>query len=70
LQQVYQFLGVASDPDIKPETIFSGDYSAARDGFGRLLIKKYLALRFYFANRQLKKILLQVGCSPDWPWLR
>lgn len=70
LERVYQFLGVASGIEVKPEQIFSGDYSGVKEGFGRVLIKKYLAARFYFANRRLKKTLLQMGYSPDWPWLR
>jgi len=70
LEMVYQFLGVAGGIDIEPEQIFSGDYSSVKDGFGRALIKKYLSARFYFANRRLKKTLLQMGYSPDWPWLR
>ena len=70
LAMVYQFLGVAGVVEIEPEQIFSGDYSNVKDGFGRALIKKYLAVRFYFANRRLKKTLLQMGYSPNWPWLR
>lgn len=70
LDMVYRFLGVANGVEIEPEQIFAGDYSRVKEGFGRALIKKCLAARFYFANRRLKKTLLQLGYSPNWPWLR
>ena len=69
LAEIYRFLDVDEHIAIPPEQIFRGDYSDAKH-VGRWLIKRCLALRFYWANRRLKKTLLQMGYSPDWPWLR
>ncbi len=70
LAKIFAFLGVDDQLSIPPEQIFRGDYPSDDKSIGRRLLKKCLALRFYWANRRLKKTLLQMGYSPDWPWLR
>jgi hypothetical protein len=70
LAKIFAFLGVDDQVSIPSEQIFRGDYPSDEKSIGRQLLKKCLALRFYWANRRLKKTLLQMGYSPDWPWLR
>lgn len=70
LAKIFAFLGVDDQVSIPFEQIFRGDYPSDNKSIGRRFLKKCVALRFYFANRRLKKTLLQMGYSPNWPWLR
>lgn len=66
LVRVCEFLGVSACDLAQAERVFSGDYDKSRPWLCRWL----LGLSFRPANRRLKRLLNEMGYSPDWSWLR
>lgn len=66
LQKVCAFLGVATEQLPEAATIFSGDYDRNHYPVMRWLLGCY----YRFANRGLKSLLINMGYSPSWTWLR
>lgn len=66
LARVCAFLGLPDNNLPKPEHIFAGDYDKSRYTACRWLLKCW----FRPANRRLKNLLIDMGYSPNWQWLR
>ncbi len=65
MTQVFGFLGCGDDSMPVAEQVFAGDAFHKRGFF----VKTLLSLRYWRANRQLKKLLNKMGCASDWRWL-
>jgi hypothetical protein len=70
LKKVCDFLGVAPDHVIKAERVFSGSYQKPHLSLYYALVKFYLKWSFKKSNAKLKSILLDMGISTDWRWLK
>lgn len=70
LQKVCEFLGVDATYSIPSEKVFSGDYRSKRPSLYYWLINLLLRRRFRAANVKLKALLIDMGMSPDWHWLK
>ena len=70
LKKIYEFLGVDADYNIPSEKVFSGVYRNRRSSLYLGLIKLLLRKRFRSANLKLKALLIDMGMSPDWRWLK
>jgi len=70
LKKVCEFLGVDATYNIPAEKVFSGDYCNKRSSFYYWAIKVFLRWRFRSANLKLKTLLIDMGMSPNWHWLK
>jgi hypothetical protein len=70
LKKVYEFLAVDAGHDVPGERVFSGDYRNKYSSLYYSLIKMLLRWRFRSANVKLKMLLMDMGISPSWRWLK
>lgn len=68
--KVCDFLGIDQAPSIKAERVFSGDYQKKHLSPYYAFIKRCLAWRFRAPNKELKRLLSDMGVSADWRWLK
>ena len=70
LKKVWEFLAIETTYRIPPEKVFSGDYGSKYSSFYYSIIKILLRFRFRSANLKLKMLLIDMGISPSWRWLK
>lgn len=70
LKKVCDFLAIDSACNILPEKVFSGDYRSKYSSLYYFVIKVILRWRFRSANLKLKMLLIDMGVSPHWRWLK
>lgn len=70
MEKVCEFLGIDSAHSIQSERIFSGNYRKRHFSLYYTLIKTCLNWRFRAANVKLKMLLIEMGITPDWRWLK
>lgn len=70
LKKVCEFLGIDATYNIPSERVFSGDYRNKHSSLYYLIIKTILRWRFRCANLKLKTLLIDMGMSPRWHWLK
>jgi hypothetical protein len=68
LQRVCEFLSLEFH-DISPALVFEGEYSQRGHWGMRVLVRPFLRWRFRKANRNLKKLLTDMGVKCEWPWI-
>lgn len=70
LQAVCNFLAIDSAHTIQSERVFSGSYKKKHLSPYYALVKACLNWRFRAANMKLKALLVDMGITPDWRWLK
>lgn len=70
LKKVCEFLAIDSSCNIPPEKVFSGDYRSKYSSLYHFAVKVVLRWRFRSANLKLKMLLIEMGMSPQWRWLK
>lgn len=70
MEKVCQFLAIDPAHGIESEQVFSGNYQKKHLSSYYALIKMCLQWRFRAANTKLKMLLVDMGISPDWRWLK
>lgn len=70
MKKVCEFLHINSAYDIPSERVFSGGYQKRHLSPYYALVKIGLNWRFRAANTKLKMLLIDMGITPDWRWLK
>jgi len=70
MKKVCEFLAIDPQHTIKSERIFSGSYQKKHLSPYYAVVKTCLKWRFRAANTKLKMLLLEMGMTPDWHWLK
>jgi len=70
MEKVCQFLAIDSAHSIQSERIFSGSYRKKHFSLYYAVVKACLNWRFRAANVKLKILLIDMGITPDWRWLK
>lgn len=70
LKKVCDFLAVDASYCIPAERVFAGEYRNKYSSLYYSLIKMLLRWRFRSANAKLKMLLMDMGISPSWRWLK
>jgi hypothetical protein len=70
MEKVCEFLKIDSTHSIQSERIFSGSYRQKHLSPYYAVVKACLKWRFRAANTQLKRLLIDMGITADWRWLK
>lgn len=70
MKKVCTFLTIDPAHGIESERVFSGNYQKKHLSLYYALVKMYLKWRFRAANAKLKMLLVEMGVTPDWRWLK
>jgi hypothetical protein len=70
MEKVCEFLAIDPKQHIQSERVFSGSYQKKHLSPYYALVKVCLNWRFRAANIKLKTLLIDMGLSPDWRWLK